>query len=130
MTMISVRRGLAVLVLLTAAAVSVAAAQQTAKFDVTGTWVFDVQTDAGGGQPTMTFKQEGEKLTGHYQGTFGDADLTGTVKGADIQFSFSADVQGFSLTSNYKGTIESETSMKGTLAIDQVGNGTFTAKKK
>ena len=101
-----------------------------AKTDITGTWTFEVQTDAGGGSPTMTFKQDGEKLTGHYTGTFGEADLTGTVKGNAINFSFTADFQGTSITSNYKGTLESATSMKGTLDIAGVGSGTFTAKKK
>jgi hypothetical protein len=101
-----------------------------AKTDITGTWAFEVQTDAGGGSPTMTFKQDGEKLTGHYTGTFGEADLTGTVKGTAVNFSFTADFQGTSITSNYKGTLENATSMKGTLDIAGVGSGTFTAKKK
>ena len=101
-----------------------------AKIDVSGTWSFEVQTDAGGGSPTMTFKQDGEKLTGHYVGTFGEADLTGTVKGNAIDFSFTADFSGMPITSTYKGTVESATSMKGTLDIAGVGSGTFTAKKK
>ena len=121
-------RQAALLVVVCSLAVASLAAQ--AKIDVTGTWNFDVQTDAGAGAPTMTFKQDGEKLTGHYTGTFGEADLTGTVKGNAITFSFSADFQGTALTSTYKGTIESATSMKGTLEISGVGSGTFTAKKK
>ena len=59
-----------------------------------------------------------------------EADLTGTVKGNDITFSFTADFQGTPLTSTYKGTIENATSMKGTLEITGVGSGSFTAKKK
>lgn len=98
--------------------------------NVTGTWAFDVTTDQGTGNPTITFKQDGEKLTGHYAGTFGEADLTGTIKGKDITFSFNAEVQGFALTSTYKGTVETPTTMKGTLEISQVGAGTFTATKK
>ena len=121
-------RQAALLVVVCALAVASLAAQ--AKTDVTGTWNFEVQTDAGGGAPTMTFKQDGEKLTGHYTGTFGEAELTGTVKGNAITFSFSADFQGTSLTSTYKGTVESATAMKGTLEISGVGSGTFTAKKK
>lgn len=128
MTKTIIRRTLAVLIALVAAAASADAQKPT--FDVTGTWAFEVQTDQGAGSPTITFKQDGEKLTGHYNGTFGDADLTGTVTGVDISFSFSSSVQGFSLTSTYKGTVESETAMKGTVTIDQVGGGTFTAKKK
>jgi hypothetical protein len=98
--------------------------------DVTGTWAFDVTTDQGTGNPTIVFKQDGEKLTGRYSGTFGEADITGTLKGKDITFSFSADVQGFALTSTYKGTVDTATTMKGTLEISQIGTGTFTATKK
>ena len=46
-----------------------------AKFDLTGEWVFDVQTDQGGGSPGFVFKQTGEKLAGKYKGLFGEADL-------------------------------------------------------
>jgi hypothetical protein len=128
MTIVSLRRALLAAVAVLALVTSAVHAQ--AKFDVTGTWAFDVQTDQGGGAPTMVFKQEGEKLTGKYTGTFGSADLTGTVKGADITFTFSADAQGMTITSTYKGTIENATSMKGTLNIEGVGSGTFTGKKK
>lgn len=128
MTTVKFRRTIVAAIAVLALVASVAHAQ--AKFDVTGTWTFDVQTDQGGGSPTFVFKQEGEKLTGKYTGTFGSADVTGTVKGADINFSFSADAQGFTVVSNYKGTIESNTSMKGTLTIEGVGSGTFTGKKK
>lgn len=100
-----------------------------AKTDVTGKWAFNVETSAGAGAPTFTFKQDGEKLTGHYTGTFGEADLTGTVKGADITFSFTVDVQGNSLKETYTGKVDKDT-MKGTLNIEGVGEGTFTAKKQ
>ena len=97
--------------------------------NVTGEWAFTVQTDQGGGNPTFTFKQDGEKLTGKYSGTFGSADLTGTVKGNAIQFTFTADVQGQQATNTYKGTVEKNT-MKGTLDIAGMLTGTFTGTKK
>ena len=57
------------------------AAAQGGRVDVTGKWVFTVQTDAGSGTPTVTLKQEGEKLSGHYSSqNLGEAELTGTVK--------------------------------------------------
>jgi hypothetical protein len=130
MTSRIVRRTFLSAVVLFAFVASLAQAGQAAKFDVTGVWAFEVNTEAGAGAPTMTFKQEGETLTGKYAGTFGEADLTGTVKGADIAFSFSGDIQGQTITSNYKGTIESATSMKGTLEIVGLGAGSFTATKK
>ena len=97
--------------------------------NVTGEWVFNVTTDQGSGTPTMTFKQEGEKLTGTYNGQFGSADLTGTVKGNAIQFSFTIDVQGQQAPATYKGTVE-KTTMKGSMDIGGMVSGTFTATKK
>ena len=115
------------IVMLVLALSPVGAAQ--AKVDVTGKWAFNVETAAGAGSPTFTFKQDGEKLTGHYTGTFGEADLTGTVKGADITFSFTVDAQGNSLKETYTGTVDKDT-MKGKLVIEGLGEGTFTAKKQ
>ena len=97
--------------------------------DVTGVWVFTVATDQGSGTPTLTFKQDGEKLTGKYEGQLGNADLTGTVKGSAITFTFTVDVQGQQAPVTYKGTVEKNT-MKGTLDIAGMVNGTFTAAKK
>ena len=61
------------------------------KADVTGTWAFQVETGAGTGTPTMTFKQDGEKLSGHYSGQLGEAPLTGTIKGNAIEFTIDVD---------------------------------------
>jgi len=97
--------------------------------NVTGEWTFNVTTDQGGGTPTITFKQDGEKLTGTYVGQLGNADLTGTVKGNAIQFTFTVDVQGQQAPVTYKGTVEKNT-MKGTLDIAGMVNGTFTATTK
>ena len=97
--------------------------------NVTGDWEFNVTTDQGSGTPTMTFKQDGEKLTGKYIGQFGSADLTGTVKGNAIQFTFTIDVQGQQAPATYKGTVE-KNAMKGTMDIAGMVNGTFTATKK
>jgi len=103
---------------------------QSGKVDVTGKWVFAVETGAGSGTPTMTFKQDGEKLTGHYSGQLGEAELTGTVKGQDIAFKFTVDVQGQTLNATYTGTVDSKDSMKGKVELAGLGDGTFTAKRQ
>ena len=97
--------------------------------NVTGKWILDVQTDAGSGTPTITFKQDGEKLTGHYSGQLGEAELTGTVKGSDISFSFSGDAQGQQFKVTYTGTIDKDT-MKGSVDLGGLATGTFTGKKQ
>ena len=98
------------------------------KIDVTGSWGLTVETEAGSGNPSFTFKQEGEKLTGHYKGLLGEADLTGTVKGDKIEFSFkvSSQIEG---TVTYSGSTDGKT-MKGKVSLAGVGEGTFSGKKQ
>jgi hypothetical protein len=103
---------------------------QTNKVDVSGIWAFTVQTDAGTSSPTVTLKQDGEKLTGHYSSeALGEADLTGSVKGKDLKFTFTVNVQGTSFEVTYIGTIE-DNGLKGTLDLAGLAQGTFTAKRK
>ena len=102
---------------------------QDAAVDLSGKWAFQVETGAGTGNPSIELKQQGEKLTGHYSGQLGEAELTGTVKGKAITFTFTAEIQGNSLQTTYTGTIESKDSLKGTLNIAGLGDGTFTAKR-
>jgi len=118
---------LAVMVALASAAPGLA---QSGKTDVTGKWTFNVETGAGSGTPTMTFKQEGEKLTGHYSGQLGEADLAGTVKGQNVEFKFTVDVGGQQLNCLYTGAVDGKDSMKGKVDLVGLGEGTFTAKRQ
>src|SRR3954463_12230918 len=104
-------------VILVVFALSAARGAAQAKVDVTGKWAFNVETAAGAGAPTFTFKQDGEKLTGHYAGTFGESDVTGTVKGADITITFTVDAQGNAIKETYTGTVDKDT-MKGKIVIE------------
>src|SRR6266702_50506 len=83
--------------------------------DIGGTWQLTVETSQGTGNPILILKQDGEKLTGTFNSQiFGEAKITGTVKGNAIEFGFEGDAGGQTLKVNYKGTIESPTTMKGT----------------
>jgi hypothetical protein len=98
--------------------------------NISGVWDFAVETQAGSGTPVFTFKQDGENLSGSYKGQFGEAPLTGTVKGSDVKFTMKVNAQGQDLTIVYSGKIESKDSMKGTAAIANLGEATWTAKKR
>ena len=91
--------------------------------DISGTWKAAVELDAGSGQPTFVFKQEGAQITGTYTGTFGGADLSGTVTGDTIEFSFDVPMAG---TATYTGTISGDT-MAGTCDYGPLGGGTWEA---
>jgi hypothetical protein len=105
-----------------------AAGQSGGKIDVTGDWEFTVETSEGSGDPSFSFKQDGEKLTGRYKGLFGEADLTGTVKGDKIEFSFkvSGQIEG---VITYTGTTDGKT-MTGKVDLAGAAEGTFTGKRK
>jgi hypothetical protein len=98
------------------------------KVDMTGAWSVTVETEAGSGNPSFTFKQDGEKLTGKYKGLLGEFDVTGTVKGDKVDFSFKATGQVEGVV-NYSGTTDGKT-MKGKLSLAGLGEGTFTGKKQ
>jgi hypothetical protein len=111
-----------------AAASNAAPASSSEKIDVTGAWSVEVETSAGSGNPSFNLKQEGEKLSGRYKGAFGEFDVTGSLKGNQIEFSFKAtgQVDG---TVVYTGTTDGKT-MKGKVNLAGVGEGTFTGKKQ
>lgn len=103
-------------------------AQGNETIDVTGEWNFQVETDLGTGNPTIIFKQEGEKLTGEYEGMFGTLPVTGTVKDGNIDFSYITNATGQDETVAYSGTVE-QNSMKGNIQLGEAGSGNFTAKR-
>lgn len=94
--------------------------------DISGTWAAAVRLDAGSGTATFVFKQAGDALTGTYSGVLGGAEIKGTVKGNQVEWSFENSDAG---KISYRGTIDGA-SMKGTVEYGQLGAGTFTAEKK
>ncbi|MGD9723627.1 MAG: serine hydrolase domain-containing protein [Pirellulales bacterium] len=114
----------ALLTLILVAHSPLATAADEPKFDVAGAWVF--QTDIAGrkGNAQFVFKQEGNRLSGKYQGQNGETDITGAVDGSNIQFS----VPTFGGKAVYKGTIKDADHMQGDANLI-VSQGTWTAKR-
>lgn len=115
-------------VLAAAALAAFASPVFAADVDVTGTWNMTVETQAGSGSPTFDLKQEGDKVTGQYNGQLGQAAVTGTVKGNEVTLQYTVSGQGQELTVVYTGVVEGDT-MKGKVTLGQFGEGTFTGKK-
>ncbi len=93
--------------------------------DISGKWTFEVVLDAGSGSPTFEFTQSGETLSGMYHGQFGDAKVTGTVKGDKVEFTFGGDLGSV----KYSGTLDGPKKMKGVVDYGEAGKGTFAATK-
>ena len=92
--------------------------------DISGTWQFTVQLNVGGGRPIFVFTQDGERLSGTYQGTFDAAEVSGTIQGDRVEFRF--EVQGSKAT--YTGTVGDNT-MSGTCDYADVGSGIWEGEK-
>jgi len=106
------------------------AAGQDKPVDVSGNWALTVETSAGTGNPSVEFKQDGETLTGNYSSqVFGEQKVTGTIKGNAITFGFTTSFQGSTVTVTYTGTADTS-AMKGKVTLGELGEGTFTGKKK
>jgi hypothetical protein len=96
--------------------------------DISGTWNFTVETDAGSGNPVFNVKQEGEKLTGTYKGLLGEANVTGSVNANEVVIEWDNEQVG---RIRYTGTVSSDaTRMKGKVVLGNAGTGTFTAIRK
>lgn len=107
----------------------VPAASAADNANVNGEWAITVETPNGTGTPTVTFKQDGENLTGTYKGRLGETGLKGTIKGNDIKFTITVNFQGQDLAIEYSGTVDGD-SMKGKAKFGDAAEGNFTGKKK
>jgi len=97
------------------------------KADLTGTWVLDVQTDMGSGNPSFVLKQVADgKITGTYSGQLGETDLTGMIK-ADDTFHIEFDIQGNKI--EYDGKADGN-KISGKVILGTMASGSFTGVKK
>ena len=95
---------------------------------LTGTWAFEVHHSAGTSTPTVTITQTGEKLAGKYVGSYGESELTGSIKGTEFRFSVEIGTEQ-KVTVVYTGTLDGDT-VKGAMTMGEMGEGTFTGKRK
>ncbi|HEX4935373.1 MAG TPA: hypothetical protein VFV33_19465 [Gemmatimonadaceae bacterium] len=107
---------------------SAALPAQTPAVDVTGKWAFAVTTENGTGYPTVTLKQEGEKITGTYESQrLGSRAIEGTIKGGTIKFAMKG-ADGMP-DFEFSGVVVDKDNMKGTLEMGGMGSATFTGKR-
>jgi hypothetical protein len=127
--------GVAVLLL---AAACFGAGQATAQtdpapkpaFDLSGAWVLDVMSPNGAGTRSVTFVQEGDKLTGEIASTMAAGPLTGTVEGVVVRFVAEVFMESGSFTVTYRATWVDGELKEGTVDFGSYGSGTFTGRRK
>jgi len=100
------------------------------KIDVTGSWEVSVEGPEGTITLTATYKQDGEKLTGtQVGGPMGEERLEGTVKGNEIAYKITIEVEGQQFTLAYTGKIDGD-AITGTVDFGGMGSSAWTAKRK
>jgi uncharacterized protein with FMN-binding domain len=109
-----------------ALAVTLGGLLAAAPANVSGQWQFTVQLEVGTGTPVVTFKQDGEKLSGTYEGRYGKSNLEGTIKENQIEFTITVVAEGTTVSGVFTGTFENDT-MKGDVEYEGAGDGTWTA---
>lgn len=96
--------------------------------DLTGTWNFAVVTENGTGTPTVTFKQQGDSLSGTYESSrMGLLPFTGTVRGTAL--AFTVNTSG-GTTLAFKGTVVDADHVKGEVDFAGQGGATFTGERR
>lgn len=129
--MLSARAILSAVFLATFVSTASAQADKKPAADITGKWAFTVTSDVGTGTPTLTFKQKGDSISGHYSSqALGEIDFVGTYKAGKIAFGFNAEAGGQAFTMSFAGTVDGEDDMTGAIDFAGMATGSFAGKRQ
>ena len=128
-------RHLAIGVLMTAALVAPAMAQEPAPRPpaaVAGKWIMSIEMEMGTATPALELKQDGAKITGTYTGRYGAFPLTGIVKDRAIEFSFKMTAEGTDVVMSFWGEVaaDGQSIVKGRADMAGAGEASWTAKRE
>jgi hypothetical protein len=95
---------------------------------VGGEWNATLEFESFKGNVVLTFKQDGEKLTGTYKGRYGTFALEGTVKGQQVEFSVAMTAEGMETQGLFAGTVDGDT-ISGVVEFEGAGQGSWHATR-
>jgi hypothetical protein len=99
------------------------------KIDISGAWDMSIDTPQGQMALTVTFKQDGEKITGTQTSPMGESPLEGTLVGNELKYTITIDMQGQQATISFGAKVDGA-AMSGVYEFAGMGSGAWTAKKK
>jgi hypothetical protein len=107
-----------------------AATPAFAQTNVTGDWDVTVTSPQGSNTTLVTFKQDGEKVSGIFKSQRGELPFDGgTLTGKDLKFTFTVETQGMQLPITLSGTVEDDGTMKGKADFGGFAEGDWSAKR-
>lgn len=96
--------------------------------NVAGKWNVTLQLESITGHPVILLKQDGEKLTGTYEGRYGQSELKGSIKEKEIEFTVSIVAEGMQTQGVFAGKVDGDT-MGGDVSYEGAGDGTWSATR-
>ncbi len=98
--------------------------------NLTGDWQVSMDTPMGAQSFPMTLVQTGSDLTGTTSDPFGNSvDVTGTVSGDAVSFSYAVNGPAGRINISYVGTLAGN-QIQGKATFGSFGEGDFTATKQ
>jgi hypothetical protein len=99
---------------------------QFASADVSGKWAFAVDVMGQTGNAAVTIEQTSEaSISGNYAGQLGTSEFTGTTDGTQMSFTLVNDLGSVT----YKGALQDNGSITGSVDFAGMAEGTFVATK-
>ena len=102
--------------------------QQGDAVNVAGTWSITIKFIKGTGHHTAIIEQDGNTLSGIYEGEILKGSLRGTVNGDTVDFTGSLRHESSGVRFHYTGTVVGET-MQGTVEMGEYWSAQWTAKR-
>ena len=100
-----------------------------AQTNVAGDWDVTIQSPQGTNTVLVTFKQDGDKVSGIFKSPQGELPFEGgTVSGNELKFAFTVNVQGNSLIIALTGKVDGE-AMTGKADFGGFAEGDWSAKR-
>jgi len=96
--------------------------------NVAGKWNVTLELESVTGHPIILLKQDGEKLTGTYEGRYGQSELKGSIKEKEIEFTVSIVAEGMQSQGVFDGKVNGDT-MSGNVSYEGAGDGTWSATR-
>jgi hypothetical protein len=105
------------------------AAPALAQTSVAGDWDVTIVSPQGPNTVRVSFKQDGEKISGIFKSQMGELPFeNGSITGDDLKFAFTIPVQGQQLEITMTGKVDGA-SMAGKADFGGFGEGDWTAKR-
>jgi hypothetical protein len=105
-----------------------AAVTVAAQSNVAGDWDAAMNTPGGTRNFKIKFKVDGEKLTGEVGRDTGTLPLTGSVKGSDLQFSYTVKYNDNDLVLTLTGKVDGD-AIAGTVSFGGMAEDSWSAKR-